>query len=286
MVYLNILNDKLIVVKYITRLDVDNHVMKTDVLFYEIFKEIPNIFFELIGQPNINSNAYEFTAPELKQTSLRLDGVFSTRQEFFNQPLYFVETQFYKDEEFYDRLFTGIFLYFSQYKPLNSDWYAVVIYDRRSNEATLPPRYRALVEPHLRRFYLNETEEATEESLGLKIVRLVVASQQRTGELAKQLVSRAREELADSLIQQKVIEFIETIVVYKFPNMSREEIEAMLNISLLRETRVYQEAAEEGELRAKVKLVPKLLQKGLSIQEIADVLELDIEEVRRVAREQ
>jgi predicted transposase/invertase (TIGR01784 family) len=150
--------------------------MKTDAIFYEIFKEIPNIFFELIGQPNINSNTYEFTAPELKQTSLRLDGVFSTRQEFSNQPLYFVETQFYKDEEFYDRLFTGIFLYFSQYRPLNSDWYAVVIYDRRSNEATLPPRYRALVEPHLRRFYLNETEEATEESLGVKIVRLVVAS--------------------------------------------------------------------------------------------------------------
>jgi predicted transposase YdaD len=59
-------------------------------------------------------------------------------------------------------------------------------------------------------------------------VRLVVASQQRTGELAKQLVSRAREELTDPLIQQKVIEFIEIIVVYKFPNMSREEIEAML----------------------------------------------------------
>jgi predicted transposase/invertase (TIGR01784 family) len=260
--------------------------VKTDAIFYEIFKEIPNIFFELIGQSNINSNAYEFTAPELKQTSLRLDGVFLTRQEFSNQPLYFVETQFYKDEEFYDRLFTGIFLYFSQYRPPNADWFAVVIYDRRSNEATLPPRYRALVEPHLRRFYLNETEETTEETLGVKIVRLVVASQQKTGELAKQLVSQAREELTDPLIQQKVIEFIETIVVYKFPNMSREEIEAMLNISLLRETRVYQEAAEEGELRAKVKLVPKLLQKGLSIQEIADVLELDIEEVRRVAREQ
>lgn len=51
-----------------------------------------------------------------------------------------------------------------------SDWYAVVIYNRRSNEATLPPRYRALVEAHLRRFYLNEIEE-TEESLGIKIVR-------------------------------------------------------------------------------------------------------------------
>ena len=260
--------------------------MKTDAIFYEIFKEIPNIFFELIGQPNINSNAYEFTAPELKQTSLRLDGVFSTRQEFSNQPLYFVETQFYKDEEFYDRFFTGIFLYFSQYKPLNSDWYAVVIYDRRSNEATLPPRYRALVEPHLRRFYLNEIEEATEESLGVKIVRLVVASQQKTGELALQLVNRAREELTDTLLQQKVIEFIETIVVYKFPNMTREEIEAMLNISLLKETRVYQEAKEEGRLERDVELVPKLLQKGLSLQEVAQILELDVEDVRKAAREQ
>ncbi len=89
--------------------------MKTDAIFYEIFKEIPKIFFKIIGQPHINPNAYEFTEPELQQTSLRLDGVFSTRQEFSNEPLYFVETQFYKDEEFYDRLFTSIFLYFSQY---------------------------------------------------------------------------------------------------------------------------------------------------------------------------
>ncbi len=60
----------------------------------------------------------------------------------------------------------------------------------------------------------------------------------------------------------------------------------MLNINLLKETRVYQEAAEEGELKAKVKLVPKLLQKGLSIQEVADILELDIEEVRKAAQKQ
>jgi predicted transposase/invertase (TIGR01784 family) len=60
----------------------------------------------------------------------------------------------------------------------------------------------------------------------------------------------------------------------------------VLNVNFIRGTKVYQEAAEEGELRAKVKLVPKLLQKGLSIQEIADVLELDIEEVRKIAREQ
>jgi predicted transposase/invertase (TIGR01784 family) len=72
--------------------------------------------------------------------------------------------------------------------------------------------------------------------------------------------------------------------------MSREEIEAMLNTNLLGGTRVYQEAKEEGRLEGKlenqVQLVPKLLQKGLSLQEVADILELDIEEVRKVAREQ
>jgi predicted transposase/invertase (TIGR01784 family) len=91
--------------------------------------------------------------------------------------------------------------------------------------------------------------------------------------------------LTDPLIQQKVIEFIETIIVYKFPNMSREEIEAMLNINLLKETRVYQEAKQEGRLERDVEVVSKLLRKGFSIQEIAEILEIDIEEVRKIARE-
>ncbi len=43
--------------------------MKTDAIFYEILKEFPNIFFEIIGKPDTNTNIYEFTAPEIKQTS-------------------------------------------------------------------------------------------------------------------------------------------------------------------------------------------------------------------------
>jgi predicted transposase YdaD len=42
------------------------------------------------------------------------------------------------------------------------------------------------------------------------------------------------------------MELIETIVVYKFPSLSREEIEKMLGLSELRQTKVYQEALEEG----------------------------------------
>lgn len=256
--------------------------MKTDTIFYELFKEFPNIFFELIGQPDTSTNAYEFTAPEIKQRGFRFDAIFSTPLEYSNEPLYFVEIQFYKDEEFYDRLFTGIFLYFSQYQPPNPNWYAVVIYNRHSSESTYPPRYRALMEPHLRRFYLDELEEVADESLGVGIVRLVVESENKATQLALKLVNKAREELTNTLIQSKVIEFIETILVYKFPSLSREDIEAMLNLSLLRQTRVYQEAKEEGKLE----LVPKLVQRGMSIQEIAELLELDAETIRKALREQ
>ena len=89
------------------------------------------------------------------------------------------------------------------------------------------------------------------------------------------LINKAKEELTDTLTQRKVIEFIETIVIYKFPNLSREDIEAMLDLNLLKETKVYQEAKEEGkeegELKTKLKILPKLIERGMSIQEIAEL---------------
>lgn len=49
--------------------------VKTDSIFYSLFKEFPQIFFELIGETNIDINTCEFKAIELKETALRLDGV-------------------------------------------------------------------------------------------------------------------------------------------------------------------------------------------------------------------
>ena len=95
--------------------------------------------------------------------------------------------------------------------------------------------------------------------------------------------------MTDTLSQRKVLEFIETIVVYKFPNLSREEIETMLNLNLLKQTRVYQEAKEEGKeegkLETQLKMIPILLELGLTIQQIADRLELEVEEVRKFVNE-
>ena len=63
----------------------------------------------------------------------------------------------------------------------------------------------------------------------------------------------------------------------------------MFSLSDLRETRVYQEALEEGieqgieqgELMAKLRSIPRLVALGLSFEQIAQALELDIERVRK-----
>ncbi|MEH1989032.1 hypothetical protein [Nostoc sp.] len=69
------------------------------------------------------------------------------------------------------------------------------------------------------------------------------------------------------------------IAVYKFANLSREKVEAMLGVKL-EETRVYQEAKQEGREELKLELVSRFLARGMSMEEVAQLLDLTIEQVR------
>ena len=127
-----------------------------------------------------------------------------------NLPIYFVEVQFQKDDGFYYRLFAEIFLYIYQYKPV-SNWRAVVIYSRRGVESVQPIQYQLLLNSNqVQIIYLDELGEFAEGSLGVGIVQLVVESQQKATERAKQLIDRARQQVIDPQIQQQIIEFAET----------------------------------------------------------------------------
>ena len=258
--------------------------MKTDVIFYEIFREFPSIFFELLGQPETNANAYQFSSPEIKQLSFRLDGVFSPLAENSTEPRYFVEVQFYKDKNFYDRLFASIFLYFHQYQPTCPEWYAIVIYPSRRHSSTLPSRYNGIAPRHLREIYLDELESPPQ-SLGIGIVKLVIESGKPAKELAQQLVVQTKQELTDTVIREKVLQFIETIVLYKFPSLTPKEIEAMLSVSLLKGTRVYQEIKAEvkEEIEEEIR---KSFTKEVKEQVEQKVKEQVREEIKQEVREQ
>ncbi len=105
--------------------------MKTDSIFYQLFQASPSIFFELIGHLPAEGNDYEFRSVEIKQTAFRIDGVFLPISDVPSQTVYFVEVQFQKDQLLYQRFFAEIFLYLEQ-NELTFDWYAVVIYPKRS----------------------------------------------------------------------------------------------------------------------------------------------------------
>ncbi|MEH1984446.1 MULTISPECIES: DUF2887 domain-containing protein [unclassified Nostoc] len=194
--------------------------------------------------------------------------------------------QTYKDEEFYERFFGEIFVYFRQYKPANSDWYAIVIYDKRIHETPPHPRYQALVEKHLRCIYLNELSTITEDSLAIGIAKLFVEAPTKATFLAQQLITQAREDFPDENLQKKVIAFIQAIVFYKFPNLTLEEIEAMLDLDAFKNTRLYESIVAKTEPETKLKLAPKCVEKGMSIQEIAEFLELDVEIIKKYLQEQ
>lgn len=264
--------------------------MKTDSIFYKLFQTSPSIFFELIGRPSTESSGYSFRSVEIKQTAFRLDGVFLPTNEADSKTVYFVEVQFQKDQWLYHRFFAEIFLYLEQNRA-TSDWYAAVVYPKRSLEPDETKLHRALLESaQVQRVYLDELGEAQDQSLGVGLVQLVVTSEQSAASRARQLIEKTKQETVVGISRQEIIELIETITVYKFPHLSRQEVEEMLGLSELKQTKVYQEALaegrSEGEQRIQVLAVPTLLQFGLSVEQVAQALGLDVEAVRRIVHNQ
>jgi predicted transposase/invertase (TIGR01784 family) len=204
--------------------------LKTDSLFFRIFQAQPGILFELLGQSPDLALGYQFQSVEVKQVAFRLDGVLLPSPDAQDQTVWFTEVQMQHDATFYQRFFGEIYLYLDLH-PQTVDWQAIVIFPNRSIEPKTQRLYRAnLNSDQVHRFYLEDFRDASTESLGISLMQLIVADT-----LAKTDVRFAA-----------IIELIETISIYKFPSLSREAIETMLGLSELRQTKVYQEALDEG----------------------------------------
>lgn len=67
----------------------------------------------------------------------------------------------------------------------------------------------------------------------------------------------------------------------------------MPRLSYLKHTKVYQEALKEGdklgeqrgEQKAKLAMAPKLLDYGMTVEKVAEVTKLEIEQVREIANQ-
>jgi predicted transposase/invertase (TIGR01784 family) len=231
--------------------------MKTDTIFYALFQSAPGIFFELMGRSPDLAQDYDFRSIEVKQTAFRIDGVMLPKR--IDDTVYFGEVQFQKDEQLYHRFFAELFLYLEQF-PQTQDWRGLLIYPRRSLQ---PKSSRLFEEPlagmRVRQVFLDELDGVDSLPLGLDLAKLVVEPTRSAPEKARRLIERARTEEDVGLSSQAIIEFVETIIVYKFTHLSRKEIETMLGLSELKKTRVYQEAVEEGRQEGQREIVVSLL---------------------------
>ena len=115
--------------------------MKTDVLFYSPFSELPEIFFELIGMSPGEAKSYSLESLEIKQTAYRLDGIFRPEPNDLERPIYFAEVVFRREEHFYERFCAKIFDYFDQ-KHEPHRWYAWALFANRSLDPRTPLQIR------------------------------------------------------------------------------------------------------------------------------------------------
>jgi predicted transposase/invertase (TIGR01784 family) len=268
--------------------------MITDPLFYRLFETSPETLFLLLGMPSDSAREmatrYQYQAIEFKETSHRADGVFLPKE--LDLPLYFLEVQFYYLPSVFADLLVKVYTYLKQHDP-GQPFCGVVLFASRSLEPTkLVPYQRLMDGKQILRFYLDEMEELADAPLGLSIVYLIKQSETQAPVTARDLISRVKTEIGDEALRGDLLELIETVIIYKLPRLSREEIQVMLQVHDIRETRVYQEAKEEGLKEGKEEgrkegrkegisiSIAKMAAKGMTAEEIAAILEMDVKQVQ------
>jgi predicted transposase/invertase (TIGR01784 family) len=175
----------------------------------------------------------------------------------------------------------------------------VIVYPNPQVETDKVQRYRELLNSErVRRIYLNELENIPQTSIGLATVQLITLSKAKAVDSTRKLIQRVREELTPDQKPQELLQLIETILVYKLPLLNRREIETMFSLDELKQTQYFQDVREEarqegreqgieqgieqGRLNKALEAVSCLLALGLSVEQVASALELEVEQVRAI----
>ncbi len=172
------------------------------------------------------------------------------------------------------RLMAEIGLYLRQYQP-KRPWLAVVMFPTEGVDPGLPEEYQALDDLLIKRTYLVELRDRDDLPLEMGVVRLVVEKPTRTEAWARRLIEQVRSQEPDPRMKERLLEVIETVLAYRYPERLREEIVAMFGLSDLKETRYYQ-GAQESKAR---EIALKMLAEGADQEFIARVTDLSLGEI-------
>jgi predicted transposase/invertase (TIGR01784 family) len=222
--------------------------MKQDTIFYQLFKRSPTLLFELISSFPPQAEDYRFDSIEVKETAFRADGVFLPPTPAGN--VFFCEVQQAKDNLLYERLLAEISIFAYRERDSFKDWRAVVIYPTRDIEQErLDVVQEFLDSGRITRIYLDELGEIENLPWGLGLMALTMLS-------SNEMVEKAREMLQQSETSDEgsaILDLVITAIVYKFSELNRDEVLAMLGLEL-KEPRAFRETRAEGKAEGKAEV--------------------------------
>lgn len=234
--------------------------MKTDTLFYRLFLQRPELVFDLTTWPKPVNVAYSFQSVEVKQAAFRIDGVFMPPDGQLECPLIFAEVQYQKDPKIYARLVSEIALYLYQTAPCH-DWRAVVIFPNQNTEPRGSEHYREFFDSGcIQAIYLDQLPKQAQ-GLGVQLIHLIGVDEVSVPEQLKTIKSAIN--ASPTASQSAWLDLLETILVYKLPRLSRDEVKEMLGDILnvqLKQTRFYQDVFAEGRQEGEVMMLLRLLE--------------------------
>jgi predicted transposase YdaD len=224
--------------------------LNTDRWFYGVFQSAPDLI-RWLAEPSPGLNAplgavpleldrqYRFSAPELKASSHRLDGVLwplgsETGSE--ELPVVLLEVQMRADIGFHHRLAAQTYR-FLQLHPRIEHWRVVVITPhQRLQLGPVMPLRGFLVQVHW--VSLEELGEQENLDAAVDLLTLPVRSEPELGERCRRILASRRD--LEPVVFSMLFE--------RFPQLSKEEILMIAGLPLqdLRHTRAVQEILEEG----------------------------------------
>ncbi len=140
--------------------------------------------------------------------------------------------------------------------------------------------------PWVKRVYLEEALQEPTPTRGLRVLGLLLAEPAAVVAEAQALL--AEPAVDGALYGLALVDWVETLLVYKLPRLSREEIRKMLNVLNveLKETRFYQEVFAEGQREERLRIARSLLDVIADDRLLAEKTGLSEAEVRALRAQQ
>jgi predicted transposase/invertase (TIGR01784 family) len=254
--------------------------MRRDTLFYRIFKEFPELLFQLTGDPPQNAAEYRFNSVAVKEPTFTIDGVFEPLVLDGTGTMYLAEVQMQPDQRLCERTFAELFALFYRSRELYNDWRCVMIYLSRSTEQRVTYPYRALLESdQVQIIYLDELGNIRDLPLIVSLAVLTTVPPNKAPAEARDILARAREQPQQ---YEAIVELVTRVMSYMFLDQSPQEIDQMLDIQF-EETRVYKDTYAKGKLDVVLSLLEENCGQ-LAIELVREVTALPIGQLEALSK--